>query len=93
MTELTIEVETLKPAMAEVRPALDAALKEEFPGGMLKWRWEGDVIQLSGPGATGTIVLEGGRLVGRAQLKPPTSVMRPVIEQKITKAMKKGAAA
>jgi len=93
MSELTIEVETAKAAMAEIRPVLDAALKEEFPGGMLKWRWEGDVIHLSGPGAAGTIVHEAGRLVGRAQLKPPASMMRPVIEQKITKAMKKGAAA
>jgi Putative polyhydroxyalkanoic acid system protein (PHA_gran_rgn) len=91
MTELTIEVATSKAEMTEVRPAIDAALKEEFPGGMLKWRWEGDVIHLSGPGAAGTIVLEGGRLVGRAQLKPPTSVMKPVIEQKITRAMRKGA--
>jgi hypothetical protein len=93
MTELTIEVETAKPAMEQIRPALDAALKEEFPGGMLKWSWEGDVVQLSGPGATGTIVLENARLVGRAQLKLPASAMKPVIEQKITKAMKKGAAA
>ncbi|MEA2692066.1 MAG: putative polyhydroxyalkanoic acid system protein gran rgn [Acidobacteriota bacterium] len=93
MSELTIEVETAKAAMAEIRPLLDAALKEEFPGGMLKWRWEGDVMHLTGPGASATIVHEAGRLVGRAQLKPPASLMRPVIEQKITKAMKKGAAA
>jgi putative polyhydroxyalkanoic acid system protein len=93
MSELTIEVATSLAAMAEIRSALDAALKEEFPGGMLKWRWEGDVMHLSGPGAAGTIVLESGRLVGRATLKPPTALMRPVIEQKITKAMKKGAAA
>ncbi len=78
--------------MAEIRPGLDAALKEAFPGGMLKWRWEGDVMHLSGPGATATIVLEAGRLVGRAELKPPASLMRPVIEQKITQVMKKAAA-
>lgn len=94
MSELTIEVETAADAaMATIRPVLDAALKEEFPGGMLKWRWEGDVMHLSGPGATATIAHEGGRLVGRAQLKPPASLMKPVIEQKITKAMQKGAAA
>ena len=92
MTELTIEVETTKPAMEEVRPALEAGLKAQFPGGALKWRWEGDVLLLSGPGATATIRLEGGRLVGRAQLKPPASIMKPIIEQKITKAMKAGAA-
>src|SRR5689334_25382228 len=93
MSDLTIEVETAADAaMATIRPVLDAALKEAFPGGMLKWRWEGDVMHLSGPGATATIALESGRLVGRADLRPPASLMRPVIEQKITQAMKKAAA-
>ena len=36
-----------------------------------------------------TIVLENGRLVGRAHLKPPASLMKPVIEQKIAQVMKK----
>lgn len=92
MSELTIAVETVHAAMEAIRPALDASLKEAFPGGMLKWRWEGDVMHLSGPGATATIALESGRLVGRADLRPPASLMRPVIEQKITQAMKKAAA-
>ena len=92
MSDLTIEVETSKSSMEELRPKIDAALKDEFPGGMLKWRWEGDVMHLSGPGATGTVVLEGGRLIGRAHLAPPASLMRPVIEQKIRKAMQKVAA-
>ena len=92
MSDLTIEVETAKASMEDLRPALDAALKEAFPGGMLKWRWEGDIMHLSGPGAQATIVLEDGRLVGRAQLKPPASLMKPVIEQKISAAMKKAAA-
>jgi hypothetical protein len=92
MSELTIEVETSRSSMAELRSEIDAGLKEAFPGGMLKWQWEGDVIHLSGPGAKGTIVLEGGRLVGRAQLGPPASLMRPVIEQKIRGVMEKAAA-
>ena len=92
MSELTIEVETAKATMEEIRPALDAHLKEAFPGGLLKWRWEGDVMHLSGPGAKATIVLEGGRLVGRAELKPPASMMRPIIEQKISQVMKAAAA-
>lgn len=90
MSDLTIEVPTAKGTMEEIRLALDTALKEEFPGGMLKWRWEGDVMHLSGPGASGTIELADGRLVGRAHLGPPANMMRPVIENKITKAMKKG---
>jgi len=92
MSDLTIEVETAKPSMAEIRPVLDDLLKAEFPGGMLKWHWEGDVMHLSGPGAQATIILEGGRLVGRAHLKPPASIMKPVIEKKISAAMKKAAA-
>jgi hypothetical protein len=93
MTELTIEVETSRVLLSELKSALDAALKEAFPGGMLKWSWEGETIVLSGPGAKGTIVLEGGRLVGRASLGPPASLMRPVIEQKVRGAMQKVAAA
>ncbi|MFL6233559.1 MAG: polyhydroxyalkanoic acid system family protein [Thermoanaerobaculia bacterium] len=89
MSDLTIEVNTTKSSMDEIRPALDAGLQKEFPGGMLKWRWEGDVMHLSGPGATATIVLENGRLVGRAHLKPPASLMKPVIEKKIADVMRK----
>jgi len=82
-----IERPTSASSMAEARPQLDAALKEQFPGGMLQRRWEGDVLHLTGPGATGTVVYETGRLVGRAELKPPASLMRPVIEKKITAAL------
>jgi putative polyhydroxyalkanoic acid system protein len=93
MSDLTITVETSKSSMEELRPALDAGLKEAFPGGMLKWRWEGDVMHLSGPGAAATIALEDGHLVGRAHLKPPAVLMKPVIEKKISAVMKKAAAA
>lgn len=91
MSALTIEVPTAKSS-EELRQVLDAALKEEFPGGMLKWRWEGEVMQLWGPGAKGTILLEDGQLVGRAELGPPASLMRPVIEQKMTRVLRKVAA-
>jgi hypothetical protein len=90
MGSLTIEVPTAKSS-EELRETLDAALKEEFPGGMLKWRWEGDAMQLWGPGAKGTILVEDGQLVGRAELGPPASLMRPIIEKKMTRAMEKAA--
>jgi len=83
MQELVIEVITVRTTMAELRPILDAALQKEFPGGMLQRRWNGEVLELSGPGAQGTIVLEAGRLVGRATLRPPASLMRVLIEQKV----------
>jgi hypothetical protein len=92
MSDLTIEVPASATSMEELRPRLDTFLKEEFPGGMLKWSWEGDVMHLSGPGAKATIVLENGRLVGRAHLGPPANLMRPVIEKKITAVMKKAVA-
>jgi putative polyhydroxyalkanoate system protein len=91
MSDLTISVATAGRSIDDIRPALDAALKAEFPGGMLKWKWEGDVMHLSGPGAKGTIAVADGHLVGQAHLGPPASMMRPVIEQKITKAMQKAA--
>lgn len=92
MSDLVIEIETSKESMAEAHDVLDAALQKQFPGGMLKRSWNGNVLELSGPGAAGAIVLENGKLVGRASLKPPASMMRGVIEEKITAAMKEAAA-
>lgn len=91
MSDIRLEQPTAKTSIDEMRPALDAALAEQFPGGMLKRRWEGDVLRLTGPGAEGTIVLEPGRLVGEAALSPPASLMRGTIEQKIGAAMAKAA--
>ena len=92
MSQITIEFETTKPSMSEIRPILEAALQKQFPGGMLKRKWDGDVLVLSGPGASGSITLENGKLVGRADLKPPASMMRPVIEEKVTAAMQEAVA-
>jgi hypothetical protein len=88
MSELMIEVPTAKGTMEELRAALDAALAKEFPGGMLGRKWEGDVLRLSGPGASGSIELVDGKLVGRADLRPPASMMRGLIEQKVGSAMR-----
>ena len=80
--------ETSKAGMDEIRDGLEAALKSQFPGGMLKRSWDGDTLKLTGPGASGAITYEDGKLVGRADLKPPASMMRAVIEEKIGAAMK-----
>jgi hypothetical protein len=88
MSELMIEVPTAKGTMEELRAGLDAALAKEFPGGMLGRKWEGDVLRLSGPGASGSIELVDGKLVGRADLRPPASMMRGLIEQKVGSAMR-----
>ncbi len=87
-----IEFETTKSSMSEIRPTLEAALQKQFPGGMLRRKWDGDVLVLSGPGASGSIIFENGKLVGRADLKPPASMMRPVIEEKVTAAMQEAVA-
>jgi hypothetical protein len=89
MSEMRIEVETRFGSMQELRPVLDAALQEQFPGGMLRRQWDGDVLRLSGPGAEGSIMLEGGKLVGSANLSPPASLMKGIIEQKIATALGK----
>ena len=91
MSELILEAETAKADMDEIRPSLDAALQKQFPGGMLQRKWEGDVLVLSGPGAKGSITFADGKLVGQAELKPPASMMRPVIEQKVAAALKEAA--
>ena len=91
MSELEIEFETDKASMAEIRPALDQALQKQFPGGMLRRQWQGEVLTLSGPGAEGTVEFQDGKLVGRARLQPPASMMRPVIEQKVSAALKEAA--
>jgi putative polyhydroxyalkanoic acid system protein len=87
MSEMRLEVPTGK-SIDEVREALNSALQREFPGGMLQRRWEGDVLHLSGPGAKGTVVLEDGRLIGRAELAGPASLMRGMIEQKVGAALR-----
>ncbi|MEL7061768.1 MAG: polyhydroxyalkanoic acid system family protein, partial [Acidobacteriota bacterium] len=83
MAQLEIVHPTVHASMAAARPSLDAALQKQFPGGMLKRTWEGDVLNLSGPGASGTIVLDAGRLIGRASLGPPASMMASTIEEKV----------
>lgn len=91
MSDLVLEAVTAKSSMQEVRPALDAALQKEFPGGMLQRKWNGDVLELSGPGAKGAIAFEEGKLVGRATLGPPANLMRGLIEQKIGAALRAAA--
>ncbi|MEM8959934.1 MAG: hypothetical protein AAGD38_00510 [Acidobacteriota bacterium] len=91
MSDLLIEVSTTIPSMEEMRPRLDAALHKQFPGGLLQRKWDGDVLTLSGPGASGSVVLEGGKLVGRADLKPPASMMRGTIEEKMGAAFREAA--
>lgn len=92
MSTVEMSIETSKAGMDEIRDSLDAALQRQFPGGMLKRSWDGDILKLTGPGASGEIIYEPGKLVGRAELKPPASMMRAVIEEKIGAAMKAAAA-
>lgn len=91
MSDLRLEFATSKGSMEEIRPHLDTALEEQFPGGMMKSRWENDVLHLHGPGAEGTVSLDDGKLVGQAKLRPPASLMRPVIEKKMTQVLSKAA--
>ena len=89
--ELLIEVPTSASSIEELRNRLDTAFQGEFPGGMLQRRWNGEILELTGPGARGAITLEGTRLVGRATLNPPASLMRGLIEQKVGAALRQAA--
>lgn len=91
MSDLHLEFPTSKTSMEDIRPHLDTALREQFPGGMMKSHWEDKVLHLKGPGAQGRVFLDDGKLVGQAQLSPPASLMRPVIEKKMTEVLLKAA--
>jgi hypothetical protein len=91
MSRETIEIPTTWSTMSEARPALDEAFDGLFPAGLLESRWEGDTLHLSGPGAKATVTLEGGKLVGQADLKPPASFMREMIEEKVVGALRRAA--
>ncbi len=82
MSDLSIEVPTSHERLSDLREVLDREFGNLAPG-LLSTRWEGETLHLSGPGAQGTLDLEGGNLVARARLQPPASMMRPMIESKI----------
>ena len=81
---MKIEVPTEFTSLEEARETIDRGIAEMFPGGMLQSRWDGEALQLTGPGALATVTLEDGRLVARATLQPPASLMRGMIEEKVT---------
>ena len=83
MANLLIEAETGRSRLDEMRAEIDAMIAKHFSPSLLKCRWEGDVLRLSGPGARGTMVFDTGKLRVRATLKPPASLVRHVIEHKI----------
>lgn len=91
MVDLKLEAATSKDSMQAVRPELEAALKKEFPGGMMRWSWKGETLELSGPGAEGTVVLDDGRLVGSATLRPPASLMQGTIRDKMSRVLERAA--
>ena len=83
MADLLIEAETGKTSLSEVRSTIDSTLAKHLPGGLLQCRWDGDVLRITGPGASGTLVFVDGRLRVQGTLKPPASLLQPIIEHKI----------
>lgn len=88
VSQLRLEYETDETSMESLRPALEAALREQFPSGLLEGRWQEETLLLQGPGADGAVVLDGGKLVASASLRPPATLMRPMIEGKISAALR-----
>jgi hypothetical protein len=80
VSHLRVEFDAEGMTLDELRAALDPALKEQFPGGLVEGVWEGEVFELRGPGAEGRIFLEGSKLVGQARLRPPATLMGSLIE-------------
>jgi hypothetical protein len=89
MSEMKIEVPTEFSSLGEARETLDRGISEMFPGGMLQSRWEGETLHLTGAGAVAEVTLEDGHLVARATLKPPASLMRGMIEEKVAGFLRK----
>ena len=83
MKKLDLELEVGTAELAELRPVLDTAITDHFSEGILRHRWEGDVLRLSGPGAQGSVVYEAGRLRLQVELKPPASWVHRRIRNKI----------
>lgn len=84
MAKLLIEAETGEPRLDDtLRTKIDTTLDKHLPDGLLRCRWDGDVLRISGPGAKGTMVFDAGRLRVRGTLRPPASLIRPLIEHKI----------
>ena len=87
MKKLDLELEVGAVEMTELRPVLDTAITDHFAEGIMRHRWEGDVLRLTGPGAKGSVVYEAGRLRLRAQLKPPASWVHRTIRKKVDAAL------
>ena len=87
MKKLDLELEVGAAEIAELRPVLDTAITDHFSEGILRHRWEGDVLRLSGPGARGSLVFDAGRLRLQAELKPPASWVHRTIRKKIDAAL------
>lgn len=93
MEEVRVAIPTNRQGMAEIRSDLDEALRDLVAPGWFSSRWEGDTLHLEGPGATATLRLESGQLIGHARLGPPASLMRSVIEEKVTRLLRRVATA
>jgi len=90
MSDLVFEIPTARP-LPELRAALEEAMARNLPGGLFVRRWQEDVLHLSGPGAVGTVHLADGKLIGRAELSLPASMMRGLIEEKVAAALRQAA--
>ena len=87
MKKIDLELEVGAAEIDDLRPVLAGAISNHFSEGVLRHQWDGDVLRLSGPGARGSLVYEGGRLKLEAKLKAPASWAHKVIRRKIDAAM------
>lgn len=86
MSRIVVQVPSVLISLDEIRPRIDAALAEKMSS-HLQWRWEGAVLHVWGWGARGTITLEDGLLMARAELRPPASFFGATIEERLAAAL------
>ncbi len=91
MAELKFSAPTGAGTMAELRPALDAALGR-ISGDWLSQTWDGDVLRLSATGLAGRVFLKSGQLVLKGTLGFPASMFRGVFESQVVTALDEVAA-
>ncbi len=87
MKKIDLTLDTGDTELGELRPILGKAISDHFADGFLHHEWQGDVLRLSGPGASGSLIHEGGRLRLRAELRAPASWAHKVIRKKISAAL------
>ncbi len=86
----SVEVPLPRPGvhLSEMRSEVEAALSD-LPVGLLKYRWEGDVVRFTAPGTDGLLYVRDGHLCARAVLGLPARLIRATILRRARKSLER----